>query len=130
MDVTAGTAITDSGAVTVTGVTDLSAGTDITLDSNNDFVGAVSASGSMISLFDQNNIILGDIDATGNLEVDAFGSIGDGVVSGAGSDINVAGTTNLNSNSSIIVVTDATNDFGGEVSVSGSTVSLLSLIHI
>ena len=125
LDVTAGTAITDSGVVTVTGVTDLSAVTDITLDSANEFGGAVSASGTTIILNDVNDIELADIDAAGNLAVTAVGSIDDGSPTALDGDVDVGGTSTLiSSGGGNITVDDTTNDFVDPVRASGEDIAL------
>ncbi len=114
---------TGSGAdINVTGTTALLSAGDITLDdATNNFIGAVSASGVNVNLSDINSIELADIDAS-NFTLNAS-SIDDGVTSGVGSDIDVSGTTAVSSSGNI-TLDDATNNFGGAVSASGTNVNL------
>jgi filamentous hemagglutinin family protein len=100
-------------------------GNTITLtETFNDFVGPVNAAATDINLNDFVSITLGDIDATGNLSVTSiFGNIDDGAAGAAGTDVNVAGVTNLTAFGSI-TLNDGTNDFIGVVNAAGGAVSL------
>ena len=71
LDVTTGGAITQSGAVAVTGTTTLAAGAanDITLtNAGNNFSTVGITSGNNVSLTDTNALILGASTVSGNLE--------------------------------------------------------------
>ncbi|MEI7841229.1 MAG: MBG domain-containing protein, partial [Methylococcaceae bacterium] len=118
--------ISQTGAFSIGGATSLTAGANaITLtDAANDFTGAVSVvSGGKVSLVDVNAIELGKSAITGNLIVDAKG------ISSKTGAISVTGTTNLTAGKNDIALTDAANNFTGEVSVvSGDNVSLTNAI--
>ncbi len=66
LDVTTSGAITDSGALLVTGATELDSGTgDITLDdAANDFIGALTATGGNITVVDNNSLTLTSLTGT------------------------------------------------------------------
>jgi filamentous hemagglutinin family protein len=110
-------AVTQSGALTVAGTTDIDADGfavyDVTLNTlGNDFGGAVSITGKDVSIFDSNDIDFGASTTTGTFNVLAGGDI---TQSGA---LNIAGASNLAGVN--IVLTNASNDFIGTVSASGS----------
>ncbi len=77
LGVTANGAITDSGNLTVTGVTTLAAGAgnNITLDNNNNFSTVAITSGNNVTLKDTGAINLGNSAVSGNLGVTAGGLI-------------------------------------------------------
>jgi trimeric autotransporter adhesin len=110
-------AVTQSGALTVAGTTDIDADGfavyDVTLNTlGNDFGGAVSITGKDVSLFDSNDIDFGASMTTGTFNVLAGGDI---TQSGA---LNIAGDSSLAGVN--ITLNNASNDFIGTVSASGS----------
>jgi len=109
-------AITQSGALVVTGTTTLAAGSgnNITLNSANDFSTLVITSGNNVSVTDTNVIILGASTVSGNLTVNTTGAI---TQSGA---LAVTGTSSFSAGANAITLTSATNDFTGAVSLSNS----------
>ncbi|MEQ8753749.1 MAG: CHAT domain-containing protein [Coleofasciculus sp. G1-WW12-02] len=118
LGVTAVGAITDSGALSVTGGTTLNAnGNNITLDNANDFQTVAITSGANVTLNDSNTIDLGASTITGTLGVTAGGEITD---SGA---LSVAGGTTLNANGNNITLDNA-NDFSTVAVTSGVNVTL------
>ena len=121
LDVTAGGAITDSGALAVTGTTLLSAGAnDITLDTaTNNFSTVAISSGKNVSLVDSNALDLGASTISGNLDVTAGGAITD---SGA---LAVTGKATLSAGANDITLDTATNNFGTVVISSGKNVTLV-----
>jgi len=122
LDVTAGGAITQTGAVTVTGTTALAAGAgnDITLAGANDFGGAVSvASGKDVRLNDVNAVALGASTVSGNLNVTANGAI---TQTGA---LSVTGSTAVAAGAANDITLGAANVLGGTVTVaSGKDVAI------
>ena len=97
--------ITDSGDVTVTGITNLNSnGNNITLDSNNDFNSVTVSNGNNFTVNDVNNLDFTDINLTGSLDVTTQGDITDS------GDVTVTGITNLDSNGNNITF-DNNNDF-------------------
>jgi hypothetical protein len=125
LNATANGAITDSGALAVTGTTTLAAGAgnNITLNTaTNNFTGAVSiTSGNDVTLVDANAIDLGASTVSGDLSVTASGAITD---SGA---LAVTGTTTLAAGAgNNITLNTAGNDFTGAVSITnGNDVTLV-----
>ncbi len=137
--VTAGGAITDSGALSVGGATTLEAGGNaITLDDPaNDFTGAVALSAADATLVDANAIELGALNLTGLLDVRAHtislgedatagqvrldASAGAGAILQAGGSLTVAGTTRLVAQpGDDINLGAAGNDFRGAVTVAAA----------
>ncbi|MFP5274017.1 two-partner secretion domain-containing protein, partial [Coleofasciculus sp.] len=117
LGVTAVGAITDSGALSVTGGTTLNAnGNNITLDNANNFSTVAVTSGANVTLNDSNTIDLGASSISGTLGVTAGGEITD---SGA---LIVAGETRLNANGNIIL--DDANNFSTVAVTSGANVTL------
>ncbi len=119
LTVTSGGAMTDSGALAVTGVTTLAAGSgnNITLNTGtNDFAAAVKiTSGNNVTLVDANAIDLGASTVSGNLDVTSSGAMTDsGALAVTGTTALAAGTTND------ITLDTSTNDFGGALSVSSA----------
>ena len=116
-DVIAGGAITQSGAVAVTGTTTLAAGAanDITLtNAGNDFSTVGITSGNNVSLTDANALVLGTSTVSGNLNVTTNGAL---TQSGAAT---VTGTTTLAAGvANDITLTNAGNDFSTSVSPAG-----------
>ena len=122
LGVTAAGAITQSGPLTVTGVTTLAAGAtnDITLsDAGNDFSTAAVTSGQNVGLRDANALILGASTVSGTLAVTTSGAI---TQSGA---LAVTGVTTLAAGSgNDITLTTATNNFSTVAVTSANNVSL------
>ncbi|MFP5275358.1 beta strand repeat-containing protein, partial [Coleofasciculus sp.] len=118
LDVTAGGAITDSGNLSVAGVTTLNAnGNDITLNNGNNFSAVAVTSGRNVTLNDTNAIDLGASSITGNLGVSANGAI-----TGIGN-LSVAGVTTLNANGNDITLNNG-NNFSTVAVTSGRNVTL------
>lgn len=119
-------AITDSGALSVTGVATFAAGSErsITLDTaTNNFTGAVIVtSGADLTLVDANAVVLGAIGLLGTLNVTAAGAITQsGALSITGSATFTAGSTNN------ITLDNASNDFPASVFIiSGKNVTLVA----
>jgi len=109
---TATGSITQSGIATITGISSFTAGTAITLtNAGNDFGGAVSLSGGAAAINDINDLLLGTVGVAG-LTATATGSITQsGIATITGISSFTAGTA--------ITLTNAGNDFGGAVSLSG-----------
>ena len=122
MTLQAGGALTQSGALAVTGTTGITAGANnITLDTaTNNFTGAVSVvSGNDVSLRDTNALVLGASTVSGNLTLQSGGTL---TQTGA---LAVTGTTGITAGANNITLDTATNNFTGAVSVvSGNDVSL------
>lgn len=121
-DLTSAGAVTDSGAVKVTGTTDIdAAGFEVTLNNDGtDFDGVVNVSGTNVTLIDADSLQLGDIDATVALTAEAkSGSITDNNAVSANAGINVTGATSLTA-TSFITLDDSVNDFGGAVTVTAN----------
>ena len=118
-----GGALTQSGALVVSGTTSITAGpgNNVTLDrSDNNFTGAVSVvSGNDVNLRDTNALILGASTMAGNLTVQTVGAL---TQSGA---LAVTGTTSITAGSNDVTLNTATNNFTGVVSVvSGANVAI------
>ena len=138
LNVVAGGAITQSGPIAA-GTTSLGAGSNaITLpNATNDFTGAVSLTGGAVSITDANALTLGTL-ATGALTAVSTGALnlGQGAVGGnlvatsnggaitQSGGLTVAGTSSLDAGASSITLANAGNDFGGAVSLSGSSASI------
>jgi len=120
--VTAGGAITDTGALAVTGTTTLAAGAnDITLDTaTNSFGNVRIASGNNVFVRDNTAFSFGGgaSSVSGNLTVDADGN----VTQAAGATLTVGGTATVNTRGANrdVTLTQA-NDFGGEVGIAAAT---------
>ena len=133
-------AITQTGALSVTGTSNLDAGTgNITLmNAANDFTGTVSASGDEIQITDANALTFGAVTTTGNLTVNSTGALDLGTTSVGGNlaanshngtitqtgALSVTGTSNLNAGTGDITLTNVSNDFTGAVSATGAAVQL------
>lgn len=109
-------AISQTGALTINGTTSLAAGAgnDINLDNSlNDFVGNVSiVSGDNVSITDVNALQMGTSTISGNLALVSNGAL---TQSGA---ISVVGNSSLNAGTvNNITLNNASNDFGGAVSI-------------
>jgi filamentous hemagglutinin family protein len=132
LNVTASGAVDQTGAITVTGATNINAGGNaITLTSANDFQGTVSLTGGTTQITDTNSLTLGTVN-TGALTTVNTGALnlGTGTVNGALSSttnggnitqtgaLGVTGTTNLQAGAGSIVLAMA-NDFAGAVAASG-----------
>ena len=120
LDVIAGGAITQSGALAVTGTSSFSAGANaITLNGANDFGGAVSLANAGVAynvqIHDINNLTLGASTVGGTLTATAGGTItlggnltavgaGDAIVLAAGGNFNNAGAYALNPGSGRFLV--------------------------
>lgn len=114
--------IVQTGALTVTGTSNLNAGTgDITLiNAGNDFTGAVSATGTVVTINDSNALTLGTVSVSGNLALTNFGALNLGT-STVGGDLNATSNNGNISISGALTVSGNTNlNAGtGSVSVSG-----------
>ncbi|NKB37752.1 MAG: filamentous hemagglutinin N-terminal domain-containing protein [Gammaproteobacteria bacterium] len=143
-DVTAGGDITDSGTLTVTGVTTLDAGgNDVILDDvNNDFMDTVNVSNTNnLTIDDTNALTLGTVSTANNADIDAGGAVDftgvttvggtlnvDTTVNGAGGAITdiggqllITGTTTLDAAANDIVLDNPANDFGGAVTITNAS---------
>ena len=135
----AASAITQTGALTVTGTTLISAGANlITLNqANNDFAGAVSLTGTATQITDKNALTLGTLN-TANLQADSNGALnlGQGLITGtlnAASNNNpitqtgaliVTGAATVSAGTSTISLPNTGNDFQGVTTFTGSNVQL------
>ena len=111
--------ITQSGPIT-TGAASFNAGANaITLtNASNDFTGAVNLTGSSASITDANALTLSTSSlGSGSLVVNASGAITQGGPI-------TAGAASFNAGSNPISLTNASNDFTGAVSLTGTTVSI------
>ncbi|BCA55373.1 hypothetical protein W02_25130 [Nitrospira sp. KM1] len=118
LTVTAGGAITDSGALVIPGTTTLTAGANpITLDNANNFTGAVSVpSAAAVTLNDINALALGPSTIAGPLTVTTGGAL---TQSGA---LSVTGATTFTAtatNSDVFLGTQV-NNFGGALAFAGT----------
>jgi len=108
-------ALTQTGALVVSGATTLNVGPDdaITLTTtSNNFSSVAVTSGSDVSLADANSLVLGTSTVSGNLSVVTRGGL---TQSGA---VSVLGNTTLTAGrSSTIDLATLANDFGGPVSI-------------
>ncbi|MBI4970525.1 MAG: hypothetical protein HZC17_01610, partial [Candidatus Omnitrophica bacterium] len=119
--VTTGGAITDSGAVVVTGTATFAAGAtnDITLDTaTNNFSTVVITSGKNVTLVDTNALDLGASTVSGTLGVTANGAITDSGV------LLVTGTATFAAGCANNIVLDSANDFSTVVITSGNNVTI------
>ena len=118
LTVVSGNAIT-GGTVDVANGTSLIAEGDIDLTSTSNLFGTeLSAQGAHISIGTTGDLVLGLTDAKGDLSVETDGSISDGT-----SPILVTGQTTMMSGGDI-VLDNASNDFGGALSASGSSIHI------
>ncbi|PUE58272.1 hypothetical protein B9Z44_00820 [Limnohabitans curvus] len=133
-------AITQAGALTVTGTSSLDAGTgDVTLANvGNDFTGAVSATGAAVQLTDANALTLGTVATTGDFLVASNGALDLGLLTVGGAlsanstngDITqtgvltVTGTSTLGAGTGRVTLTNAANQFGGAVTTTASSVDV------
>ncbi len=133
LNLTTGDAITDTGTITISGVTTLNANAGasaITLNSTgNDFDSddsgdEVNAAGTNITLVDTDAIVLGDIDDGGDFVLTAGGAVTQTVAGGAGTNIDVTDTTSITATGNAVTLTASDNDFGNEVSAAGTNISL------
>ncbi len=118
LTVTSSGNISQSGSLNVAGLTTLAAGGgNVTLNNGSNNFGTVAASGVNVALADSNAIDLGTTNAAANLTVSANGAITQSGV------LTVAGASTFLANANPITLNNASNDFGGEVSLtnSGST---------
>lgn len=122
--VTAGGAITDSGALNVTGKMTLAAGAanDITLDGNNSFSEVVVTSGKDVAIRDTAaGLALGKSKISGTLNVTASGT---GALTQTGA-LTVTGATTLDVGAGDdIALTTASNNFSSVAVTTGNNVSL------
>ena len=109
--------LAQTGAVTVSGTSDLDATQDIVLgDVNNDFVGVVDTAAVNVTLADRNSLTFGDVNDADLLGVLASGNL---VASALGGDLgqthvlSVTGTSDLNASQDILL--GSANLFGGVV---------------
>ncbi len=133
LNLTTGAAITDTGTLTISGVTTLNANAGaaaITLNSaGNDFDSddtgdEVNAAGTNITLVDTDAIVLGDIDDGGIFDLTAGGAVSQTAAAGAGNNIDVTGTSSFTATGNAVTLTASNNDFGGAVSAVGTNISL------
>lgn len=121
LGVTTGGALTQSGALAVTGVTTLVAGSgnNITLDtSTNNFSTVGITSGNNVSLTDAGALVLGASTVSGTLGVTTGGAL---TQSGA---LAVTGTTTVNAGSNAVTLSNSSNNFVGNVTITSGTLSL------
>src|SRR5690606_36810986 len=133
-----GEAITQSGALSVSGTSTLNAGgASISLtEGGNDFGGAVSLTGGVVSISDDNALTLGTLSA-GSLTAASDGllNLGAGVITGAldansqGVAIIQSGPLEVGGNTSLvaggnITLADGNNRFDGTVALDGGAVSI------
>ncbi|MGN2253712.1 beta strand repeat-containing protein [Frateuria sp. GZRe12] len=132
-------AISQSGGLTVSGASDIDAGTGtITLDNSaNSFAGTVSLAGGDTRITNSGNLVLGTLD-TGDLTVVsagtlgfAGGTVGGNLVATSTGDISqtgaldVSGTSSFDAGTGAITLTQANNDFGGAVSLTGGNAQIV-----
>lgn len=132
-------AVTQTGAVTVSGTTSIDAGAaSITLsDAGNDFAGVVNLTGGAVFIGDANALNLGAV-SVGSLSATSTGALnlgygtvaGDltadshgGAISQSGA-LSVAGASSMDAASGNIALGNAGNDFQGVVDLAGGTVSI------
>ena len=120
LTVTAGGAISDSGASTIGGTATFSAtGKDITLDEVHDFATVAIGAGNNVTLNDTNALVLGASTIGGNLSVTATQSV---TQSGA---LSVTGATTVATNAAKnIDLSNASNNFATVGITSANNVSL------
>lgn len=131
-------AITQQGAVNVSGSSDLTAVGGITLvHEGNEFGGPVSLTGGAVAIRDADALTLGTLDVA-SLDVASNGALdlGTGRIGGAlladsnggaitqSGALSVAGTSTLDAGTGGITLDDAGNDFVGAVDASGAGISL------
>ncbi|WP_285446715.1 filamentous hemagglutinin N-terminal domain-containing protein [Xanthomonas sp. fls2-241-TYG-148] len=134
-----GNAISQSGALAIAGESAFDAGANTIrlTDAGNDFVGAVSLSGGATEVVDASALRMGTLN-TGALTLASGGALtlGTGTVNGAlvanangaidqNGALMVAGTSSLEAGTNAIALTDAGNDFGGAVSLSGGDTQIV-----
>jgi hypothetical protein len=122
LNVTTNGALTQSGPLTVVGITTLASGAnDITLtNAGNDFSNVGITSGNNVSLTDTNALVLGASTVSGNLALTTGGTL---LQTGA---LAVTGTTSFTAtvaNTDILLDTQA-NNFGGVVGFAGTQTNL------
>ncbi|WP_166212412.1 autotransporter-associated beta strand repeat-containing protein [Cognatiluteimonas telluris] len=131
--------ISQGGAFHVVGASDFNAGANaITLtNAGNDFTGPVDLTGGATQIVDGNALQLGTL-STGSLSATSTGalSLGAGTVSGSlqavsnggavsqSGALDVAATTTVNAGSGAITLTNAGNDFGDIVTLTGGTTQI------
>ncbi len=140
LNVAAGGAITQAGALTVPGTSNFSTGNfAITLATGtNDFTGAVSLTNTganAVQMTDKNALTLGTLSVGGDLTVISTGAlnVGKGTVGGnlsatsnggaiseTAGGIAVSGTSSFNAGANTITLTDAGNDFTDAVSLNNT----------
>ena len=136
-----GGALTDSGTILVSGLTDLNAtGQDVTLDSAANDFNTIEVNAAAVVIADVDDIDIGNSAITGTLDLTAGGSVTDA----AGTSFGVDGNSTITATGSDIVLNDGPDFDGAEVSFIGAdvtvdsdpdtlnlqTVNALSLIHI
>jgi trimeric autotransporter adhesin len=125
LSVTAGAAITQTGALVVPGTTTISAaGFDVTLaDATNNFTGAVAVTGKDVQLVDAGAIDLGASTITGNLAVTA--TTGGDITDSAA--ISVGGTSTFTAASGRSVTLDSASTYTGTVAFVGTTLANVTI---
>ena len=123
--VNTGGAVTQSGVLTVTGVTTVAAGSgnNITLNSANDFSTFAVTSGNNVSVTDANALVLGASTVSGTLAVTTSGAL---TQSGA---VAVTSTSAFNSGAAAITLTNVGNNFVGAVALTNSGANNVSLVN-
>lgn len=118
--------INDTGAITVSGLTNLTAtGGSITLDNANDFTGAVSLTAQDATVRDASSIILGDSTISNDLTITAD----NGSITQLGSGLDINGSSIFNSTDAINL-TNVNNDFTGNVSLTNTGSNVVQITDI
>ncbi|MEM7258747.1 MAG: filamentous hemagglutinin N-terminal domain-containing protein, partial [Pseudomonadota bacterium] len=117
--------VISGGDINVGGAISNAGNVNLDADGSVSLTGGISTTASgNVDIDAATNVTLADVDVTGDLAVTATaGSIDDGAVVGAGSDINVGGTSTLIAGTTI-TLDDTTNDFVGTVNAVGTSVTL------
>ncbi len=130
LTITAGGAVTQSGALTVTGDTNIKAvNENITLKNvDNNFIGAVFLTGKAVSLTDVNALMLGYSSVGGDLNITAGGEVTQKEARVEIPALIVGGTTTITAQNGVekydITLDQLNNNFQGSVSLSGRAVQI------
>ena len=126
LSVTAGGVVSNSGALTVAGTTDVNAaGHNVFLNNSaNDFGGTVSVDGDFVALYDVNDLELGASTFTNGASIITLGNL---TQSGA---LNTSGDFSVSIMAQDVMLTNANNDFQSGVWVFGNNVSLTDINEI
>ena len=119
--VTAGGAVTNSGTQEITGVTTISAsGHNVTLDTaTNNFANEVRITGAAVTVVDEDAIDLGASTVSGTYTVTAGGAVTDSGTQ------EIAGVTTISASGQDVTLNTATNNFAGEVRITGAAVTVV-----